>query len=283
MRSPGSGRDGHPATTARWWWPAVDLGVTVLLWLYFTAGFVVFFAPFYLLAAAVPPWRMTAFQGLNHLFYRTFFRLCRLLMPRQRWEIDEAVMAIRGQVVVCNHVSYIDPILLIALFPRHTTIVKARLFAIPIFGWMLRLSGYIPSATSHTLADVMLRRMETLCDDLDKGANLIVFPEGTRSRDGTIGSLNTGAFKLARHCRRAIQVIAIQGAGRLFTPGRFRFNTLSANTIRVTLVGRITPAYDDPDFSMATLVDRTRRQMVAAAAKESGVSGAAFGSTPTMR
>lgn len=270
MRSPGPGTGGDPSMAARWWWPAVDLGVTLVLWFYFTIGFVVLFAPLYLLAAAVPPWRMTAFQGLNHLFYRIFFRLCRLLMPRQRWEIDPAVNAIRGQVVVCNHVSYIDPILLIALFPRHTTIVKARLFAIPIFGWMLRLSGYIPSATSPKLADVMLRRMDTLCGDLDRGANLIVFPEGTRSRDGAVGPLNTGAFKLARHCRRAIHVIAIRGSERLFTPGRFRFNTLSANTIRVASVGRITPAYDDPDFSMAALVDRTRRQMAAASAKMAG-------------
>lgn len=273
MSLPGSGSGAHHPLGARWWRTAVDAGVTVLLWVYFTIGFLVLFAPLYLLAAAVPPSRMAVFQHLNHLFYRIFFRLCRLLMPRQRWEIDDAVKTIRGQVIVCNHVSYIDPILLISLFPRHTTIVKARLFAIPIFGWMLRLSGYIPSATTHQLAEVMLRRMESLCGDLDGGANLIVFPEGTRSRDGAIGPLNNGAFKLARLCRRPIHVIVIQGSERLFTPGRFLFNTLSANTIRVVSVGRIMPAYDEPEFSMTALVDQTQRQLASASVEAAGSPG----------
>jgi len=264
MKRPFADRDDHHPTAARGWQRVVDLGITLALWTYFTLGFVVLFAPFYLVAAAVPPYRMTAFQRLNHWFYRLFFRLCRLLMPYQHWEIDAAVKAFRAAVIVCNHVSYIDPILLISLFPQHTTIVKARLFKIPVFGWMLRLTGYIPSAADHKLADVMLRRMDTLCRDLHRGGNLIVFPEGTRSRDGTIGPFNAGAFKLARRCRMPIQMIVVRGTQRLFRPGRFLFNTLATNTIRVVSVGRIAPDYDDPDFSMAALVETVHRQMVAA-------------------
>ena len=268
MRGTGDGRHHLNETTAAPWWSRpVDIGITLLLWTYFTLGFVVFFAPLYLAATVVRPWRMTAFQRLNQLFYRIFFRLCGLLMPRQRWEVDPSVQRVRSSVIVCNHVSYIDPILLISLFPRHTTVVKARLFAIPIFGWVLRLSGYIPSAADQRLADVMLRRMETLCRDLHGGGNLIVFPEGTRSRNGTIGPFNTGAFKLARRCRLPIEVLVIKGSGRLFTPGRFVFNTLSENTIRVQSVGRIMPDYDDPDFSMTGLLKTVRQQMVAATVK----------------
>ncbi|BBO86352.1 hypothetical protein DSCO28_69180 [Desulfosarcina ovata subsp. sediminis] len=257
----------RPSTADRCRW-AIDLGITLLLWAYFTLGFLVFFAPLYLLAAVVPATRMTAFQWLNHGFYWIFFRLCRLLMPRQRWQIDGAVKAIRASVIVCNHVSYIDPILLISLFPRHTTIVKARLFKIPIFGWMLRLTGYIPSAADRHLADVMLRRMETLCTDLARGANLIVFPEGTRSRNGSIAPFNTGAFKIARRCRMPIHVIMIRGTERLFTPGRFLFNTLAANTISVMSVGNIVPDYDAPGFSLAGLMHDVRQQMVTAMADQ---------------
>ncbi|MDY0282811.1 MAG: hypothetical protein RBR35_19945, partial [Salinivirgaceae bacterium] len=99
-----------------WVFTLVDLLATLLLWTYFTAGFAVLFAPFYVLAAMLASDRARAFQRLNHLFYRGFFRLCRITMPRQKWHIDPAMAAVRSTVVVCNHLSYIDPLLLISLF-----------------------------------------------------------------------------------------------------------------------------------------------------------------------
>ncbi len=240
---------------------AVDLAATLLVWSYFTAGFVVFFAPFYLLAAALAGDRARAFQRLNCLFYRGFFALCRAIMPRQQWRIDPALRAIGGAVVVCNHLSYIDPLLLISLFPRHTTIVKNRLFRIPIFGWMLGLSGYLPASSQGAQAERMVRRMEEMPALLAGGGNLIVFPEGTRSRDGNVGALNAGAFKIARLCKAPLAVAAIANSQRLFTPGRFRFNTCQANTIMVTLLAHFTPAYDSADFSVKTLMAQVQAQL----------------------
>ena len=240
---------------------AVDLAATLLVWSYFTAGFVVFFAPFYLLAAGLAGDRTRAFQRLNCLFYRGFFGLFRWTMPRQRWRIDPALKAVAGAVVVCNHLSYIDPLLLISLFPRHTTIVKNRLFSIPIFGWMLGLSGYLPASSEGPQAERMVRRMEAMPGFLAGGGNLIVFPEGTRSRDGSVGALNAGAFKIARLCKAPVAVAAIANSQRLFTPGRFRFNTCQANTITVTLLDLFTPAYDSADFSVKMLVAQVRAQL----------------------
>jgi len=242
--------------------PAVDLLATLLIWTYFTLGFVICFAPFYLLAAAAAGDRAMAFQRLNSLFYRGFFGLCRAIMPRQQWRIDPALKAVRGAVVVCNHLSYIDPLLLISLFPRHTTIVKDRLFLMPIFGWMLGLSGYLPASSQGHQAERMLRRMEAMPGFLAGGGNLIVFPEGTRSRDGRVGELNAGAFKIARLCKAPVAVAAIANSQRLFTPGRFRFNTCQANAITVTLVAHFTPAYVSPDFSVKRLIEQVRAQLV---------------------
>jgi 1-acyl-sn-glycerol-3-phosphate acyltransferase len=239
----------------------IDLIVTLSLWCYFTVGFLVLFAPIYLLAAITPVDRTSTFQQLNHFFYKGFFLFCRLLMPRQTWRIDQRVLSVRSSVIVCNHLSYIDPILLISLFRRHTTIVKARLFSIPVFGRMLKWSGYIPSAADAALADVMVQRMETLCGELSQGTNLIVFPEGTRSRDATIGKFNAGAFKIARRCRLPIQVIVIRNSQRLFTPGRVFLNTPQQNTISIESVARIVPDYDEPGFSIKDLMGHVRRQM----------------------
>ena len=255
---------GRPSSST-WVFNLIDLLVTLLLWTYFTVVFVVLFAPFYLLAAMLASDRARAFQRLNHLFYRGFFRLCRVTMPRQQWRIDPAVTAVRSAVVVCNHVSYIDPLLLISLFARHTTIVKNRLLRIPIFGWMLALSGYLPADSRGPLAGRMVERLEQMPRFLAAGGNLIVFPEGTRSRNGAVGALNAGAFKIARLCRAPLAVVRIENSDRLFTPGRFLFNTCRANTITVRLLAQVTPPYDSAQFSVKELMGQVRALLEAPA------------------
>lgn len=248
--------------TPRWVFASVDLLVTLLVWTYFTAGFVVFFAPFYLVCALLASDRQHAFQNLNHLFYRGFFLLCRLLMPLQTWRIDPAVSAVRSSVIVCNHISYMDSILLISLFARHTTIVKNRLLRIPIFGWMLGLSGYLPAVSEGPWSGMMLERLERMPGDLAAGGNLIVFPEGTRSRTGAIGPLNKGAFKIARLCRAPVVVLFIRNTNRLFTPGKFLFNTCQGNTVHVDLLARLEPDYDSESFSLEASMDEVRTLLI---------------------
>lgn len=233
----------------------LDLIITLLLWAYYTAGFVLFFAPFYLLAYLFSSDTAKSYQKLNSLFYRIFFKMVRLLMPACRWEIGPDVRRIRSSVIVSNHISYLDPILLISLYARHTTIAKARLFRIPLYGKMLALSGYLPSAATPGLADLMLRRMDDIPALLAGGGNLIIFPEGTRGRDGRIGGLNKGAFKIARLCRAPVKVLFISNTEKLFKPGRFLFDTQRANTISVEMLAAIDPDYDADTFSINTLME----------------------------
>ncbi len=241
---------------------AVDLLVTLLLWTYFTLGFVLFFAPFYLFFAIFSADRQKAFQRLNTAFYRGFFALCRMLMPRQAWCVDERLKHVTASVVVCNHLSYIDPLLLISLYPRHTTIVKNRLFHIPVFSWFLNRSGYLPAAARGRLAETMNHRLEALPHYLAGGGNLIVFPEGTRSRDGRVGTLNAGAFKIARLCRAPLAVVCIENTNLLFTPEKFLFNTCSANTISVRLLAQIRPDYDSDRFSLNGLMAQVHAMLM---------------------
>lgn len=260
----------------------IDCAVTLLLWTYFTVGFIVIFAPFYVLAAILMSDRALAFQRLNHFFYRGFFLLCRLAMPRQKWEIDPALRAVRSSVVVGNHVSYIDPLLMISLFPQHTTIVKNRLFHIPIFGCMLRMSGYLPADSEGPLADYMVERLEHLPKCLEAGGNIFVFPEGTRSRDNTLGNLNPGAFKMARLYRAPVAVVRIENTNKLFTPGKFLFNTCLANNITVRLLAQIKPRYDSEEFSIRELMGQVRT-LLEAPAKTDPSNDAITGSVSTHR
>ena len=212
-----------------------DLIVTLLLWVYFTLGFIVFFSPFYLAAYLFSENCEYSFQHLNHNFCKGFFFLIRVLIPGQKWHIADEIKSIRSSVIVCNHLSYLDPLLMISLYPRHKTIVKSTFFRVPIFGWMLKQSGYIPSTSEGKLSELMIERIDTMDDFLANGGNLFIFPEGTRSRDGTIGRLNKGAFKIARLCRTPIKVLYITNTNKLFTPGRLLFNTMAVSYTHLTL------------------------------------------------
>lgn len=237
---------------------------TIMLWTYFTVGFVVFFLFFYLAAYLFSCDRELAFQRLNSRFYRGFFRLARIIIPNHKWQIDTGISAIRSSVIVCNHLSYLDPLLLISLFERHKTIVKSRFFNIPVFGWFLKTAGYLPSTAAPPFSQMMIDQIEKMDDYLAAGGNLFIFPEGTRSRDGRLGSLNRGSFKIARLCKAPISVIRICNSDRLYTPGTFLFNTGIHNTITVTLAGKIEPDYENNPPAPSELEFQVRRILTAA-------------------
>lgn len=238
--------------------PVFDFLVTFLLWFYYIFGFILLFAPFYTAAFLFSQEREISFQRLNHRFYKGFLFLLRTFVPWNRWQIQDEVLKIRASVVVCNHVSYLDPILLIALFERHKTIVKARFFRVPVFRRFLELSGYIPSSSNGETSDTVVKRLEKMDAYLASGGNLFVFPEGTRSRDGTVGPLNKGAFKIARLCRRPIKVLFICNTDKLFQPGKFLFHACVSNTVRVELLASIEPDYQSGNFSISETASQVR-------------------------
>ncbi len=238
-----------------------DLFVTLLLWFYYIPGFLLFFSPFYLLVLIFSRNREAAFQRLNSLFYRSFFGLVRFILPRVRFEISPGVSAIRSSVILCNHLSYLDPILLISLFPASKTIVKSDIFRIPIFGGLLRQSGYLPSLTEESNIAQVTQQVQGMKEYLAAGGNLFVFPEGTRSRDGRISPFNKGAFRIARICQAPICVLSIRNTHRLFPPGRFLFNTTESFTISVKQAGRLEPDYENPSFSLTALMEKVRTLM----------------------
>jgi len=247
--------------------PIFNLIVTLLAWSYYTLGFIIFFSPFYLAAYLFSKNRETSFQRLNHKFYKGLFFMIRVLIPRSKWCIHDDVLMIRSSVIVCNHISYLDPILLISLFAQHKTIVKSTFFRVPVFSRVLILSGYIPSTSGGKLSDVMIQGIEEMENYLASGGNIFVFPEGTRSRDGAIGRLNKGAFKIARLCKKPINVLFIRNTDKLFQPGKWLLNTCFANTITVEQIASIEPDYQSDAFSISELMVQVRSLLEAQHAK----------------
>ena len=237
-----------------------DVVVTFVCWFYFIFAFLCFFSFFYVAAFCFFKNREQAFQYLDHLFFKGFLWLLRVLAPRQKWEIDQEIRNIHGAIIVCNHLSYLDPLILISLLPRQKTIVKTKFFHAPAFGWLIKNSGYLPASTKGVHAQRMIKHVEAMGGFLENGGNLFVFPEGTRNPDGVLGKFHKGVFKIGRMHRCPIYVLSLCNTDKLFTPGKFFFNTRVFNTISMKRLGCIKPAASQ-ELMTATVLEREVREI----------------------
>jgi len=148
-------------------------------------------------------------------------------------------------------------------------------FKLPIFGWVLKNSGYLPSETGDEFNTLMIEQIEGMERYLASGGNLFVFPEGTRSRDGRIGRLNKGVFKIARRCHAPIKILFIKNTDRLFRPGKFLFNTCIPNKIRIELIGSIIPDYQRISPGISNLMIEVRNLLEARQKNSEDLTGQA--------
>jgi 1-acyl-sn-glycerol-3-phosphate acyltransferase len=115
----------------------------------------------------------------------------------------------RGYVVVANHESQADPFLLSWLPFDMRWVAKEELFRPPVSGWAMRFSGDIPLRRGEGDS---IRKMMGECERaLRAGISVMMFPEGTRSRDGELLPFKDGAFALA--IRAGVPVLPIALAG----------------------------------------------------------------------
>lgn len=237
----------------------LDFCITLILWAYFLFGYLVLLPVLYIPAYIIAKNSAAALQNINHVHLKCFFALTRFLIRRTIFKIPKEVREIHSSVIVCNHLSYLDPILLISLFPRQMTIVKSTFFKVPIFGWFLRNAGYIPSAPNEMMGAAMINNLESIKEHLAAGGILFVFPEGTRSRDGNLSPFNKGVFSIARYCNAPIKLIFIHDTNKLFKPGFFIFNAFDSNTIKLELIGTLEPDYKSNNFSISAVAEQVRK------------------------
>jgi 1-acyl-sn-glycerol-3-phosphate acyltransferase len=125
----------------------------------------------------------------------------------------------RKYIFMSNHVSNLDPPLLIPRLPfRVTVMVKKELFRIPLLGPAMRLANFVPIDRRNREAAIAgVREAE---ETVRSGLHMAVFPEGTRSRDGRLLPFKKGPFYLALETCLPIVPITILGTEVLLPKGK---------------------------------------------------------------
>lgn len=152
-------------------------------------------------------------QGFVHrVFYVAAQRLTlwgAVLLYRSKRVGRENIPASGALVVVCNHQSLFDPPLVSHCFMRRALHFFARdsLFTIPVLGFLIRRLQAFPvkrgEADTGAIREALSR--------LDTGAAVLLFPEGTRSKDGEVQEFKRGALLLLRKARCPVLPVALDG------------------------------------------------------------------------
>ena len=171
-----------------------------------------------------------------------------------------------ASVVVANHQSLLDILVLFRLFTHFKWVSKIENFRVPAIGWNMALNGYIKlrRGDKDSIADMMAACERTLAE----GNSIMMFPEGTRSPDGRLREFKHGAFTLAQQTRRPLLPILIHGTADALPKRGFVIRGHHAITIRV--LDEI-PYEQFAQTSVEQLTNDVRAAMAAALGQRSAV------------
>lgn len=144
-------------------------------------------------------------------------RLCKLMkvamkvLPRVKTVVENPCGEdfVKPAIIVANHQSHLDLPAVMMLNPKMVILTNDWVWRNPLYGVVIRYAQFYPSSLGYN------RLKPHLQDLVSKGYSVMIFPEGTRSKDGTIGRMHSGAFMLAQELGIDILPIYIHGTGHV--------------------------------------------------------------------
>ncbi|MBI1817511.1 MAG: 1-acyl-sn-glycerol-3-phosphate acyltransferase [Deltaproteobacteria bacterium] len=205
--------------------------LSLLFWLFLVVSSLLLF-PF-----ALVIWATTVLfdrrLALLHQFTCFWASLYTWLNPvwRVRIEGRERIRAGVAYVMVANHQSLLDILVLFRLFKHFKWVSKVENFRVPAIGWNMALNRYIKLRRGDRKS---IERMMRACRDaIAQGSSIMMFPEGTRSPDGHMRAFKPGAFELALQTAAPILPIVVWGTSRALPKRGFVLQGRHAIRIRV--------------------------------------------------
>jgi 1-acyl-sn-glycerol-3-phosphate acyltransferase len=134
-------------------------------------------------------------------------------------------------VIISNHQSFLDILVLFRLHAHYKWVSKAEMFRIPCIGWNMTLNRYVKLVRGDAAS--IARMMDTCQRHLVDGSSVLIFPEGTRSVDGRLKPFKHGAFTLAQRAGAPILPLVIEGTANALPKHGFVLRGHHAIRVRV--------------------------------------------------
>ncbi len=145
----------------------------------------------------------------------------------------------QNYIYISNHSSMFDILIALAGIPSDLRFVsKKELFKIPVFGWAMKMAGYISIDRARSLK--AMRSIDEAAEKIRNGISVILFAEGTRSRDGSIQPFKRGPFLLASKTKVPVIPVTINGAAKILPKKSLR---LQGGTLEI-IFGEPVPTAD---------------------------------------
>ncbi|KAI3722615.1 hypothetical protein L2E82_33656 [Cichorium intybus] len=120
-------------------------------------------------------------------------------------------------VYVSNHQSFLDIYTLLTLGRSFKFVSKTAIFLFPVVGWAMFLMGTIP--LNRIDRKSQLQTLKRCMELVKNGGSVFFFPEGTRSKDGNLGTFKKGAFSIAAKTGVPVVPITLMGTGKIMPAG----------------------------------------------------------------
>ncbi len=173
------------------------------------------------------------------------------------WPVEvrgrEKIRADRTYVMVANHQSLLDILVLFRLFTHFKWVSKMEIFRIPLIGWNMRLNRYIELKRGDR--ESVVQMLEACRRTLGEGNSIMMFPEGTRSPDGRLRRFKEGAFGLALDTKGPILPVVVQGTADALPKRGFVLR--GRHRIRITVLDEL-PYETFADHSVEELTNHVR-------------------------
>lgn len=157
-------------------------------------------------------------------------------------------------VMIANHRSFLDILVLFRLFRHFKWVAKIEVFKVPCIGWNMVLNGYVKLRRGD--ADSIAEMMATSEHLLREGNSIMMFPEGTRSVDGHLRAFKHGAFTLAQRAEVPLLPIMLTGTSEALPKRGFVLQ--GKHDIRVRILPEI-PYESFAGLSTEELTESVRR------------------------
>jgi 1-acyl-sn-glycerol-3-phosphate acyltransferase len=150
----------------------------------------------------------------------------------------EKIDPTRTYVFMSNHISNLDPPIMLPLIPRRTSVmVKKELFSYPLLGSVMRIGELVPVDRGNR--DAGIAAVREAVKAIQHGLNMTIYVEGKRSFDGRLLPFKKGPFYLAEECNVPVVPITISGTEEVMPKARF---SIRPGTVTVQFHDPIEPA-----------------------------------------